>query len=312
MKKPCSNLLGLLAALSVVPWVSAAWAADSGGSAEEFPYAVAFELGQAEFAPGDNITIQAVHGTSSTITTGETYCVEGTYTLSSKPEANLSLFATIPNSGPTPVDPKQTVHILQGSGSFRLIKTVAGEGYLHVSFYSGSAFGGVYFGQGQWVLSDKGFSNLGGATPARDSVEGKESSPKPVSVSGANRVLFEYLGDPVEPPADLDPAYSREGLLEAVRVAAGNAGISLKRVEIDDSEFPFLVAVVSGNDDFAKLTDQLKKLENYHYSGSVGNSTCNAINIVPYRAFPPAASQRISRRLTVRQQILYDRTSAQQ
>ncbi len=55
---------------------------------------VPFELGTAEFSPGDSITIQRVTGTSPTIRTGETYCVEGTYTLASRDKADLALFAT--------------------------------------------------------------------------------------------------------------------------------------------------------------------------------------------------------------------------
>ena len=79
-------LLGLTLAL-------AAW----GGTntiAADFSFAVPFELGEAEFYPGDSITIQKVTGTSPTIHTGETYCVEGTYTLASKEKADLALFAT--------------------------------------------------------------------------------------------------------------------------------------------------------------------------------------------------------------------------
>jgi hypothetical protein len=121
----------------------------------EFPYAVRFELGDIQFATGDNVTIKQMRGTSGRITTGETYCVEGTYTLSSKDEAELAFYATtLSASGPTPVDAKQHVRIKKGTGSFRLVKTMKEDGYLHLSFYpvrSGSDFGGVYFGQGDRV-----------------------------------------------------------------------------------------------------------------------------------------------------------------
>ena len=49
-----------------------------GGTAVELPHTVRYELGTAQFAPGDNIAIQQVRGTSDTITTGEIYSVEGT------------------------------------------------------------------------------------------------------------------------------------------------------------------------------------------------------------------------------------------
>src|SRR6266571_252691 len=60
------------------------------GNAEDLSHTVRYELGAAKFAPGDNITIQQVRGTSDTIATGGTYSVEGTYTLGSRDEANLA------------------------------------------------------------------------------------------------------------------------------------------------------------------------------------------------------------------------------
>src|SRR5689334_19010674 len=56
------------------------------------PRSVPFELGYAHFARGDNIAITRMRGTSETIMTGGTYCVEGTYTLASRDEADLALF----------------------------------------------------------------------------------------------------------------------------------------------------------------------------------------------------------------------------
>ena len=123
------------------------------------PHAVRFELGDTEFAHGDNITIKQVRGTSETITPGGTYCVEGTYTLASRDQADLAFFSTtIAHSGPSPIDPKQHVRIKKGTGSFRLVKTLNEDGYLHLSFYpvpSGGDFGGVYFGQGNRVFRKK-------------------------------------------------------------------------------------------------------------------------------------------------------------
>src|ERR1017187_8480393 len=85
-------------------------AAATDGTSADLPHAVSYQLGDAKFAPGDNITIQQMRGTSDTITTGETYSLEGTYTLSSKDEADLAFYATtVSPSGPTPVDPKQHI-----------------------------------------------------------------------------------------------------------------------------------------------------------------------------------------------------------
>src|SRR5438552_3197547 len=71
----------------------------------DFPHAVPYELGDAVFAPGDNIKIQQVRGTSETIAIGGTYCVEGTYSLGSRDEADLAFYSTtLSDRGPTPVD----------------------------------------------------------------------------------------------------------------------------------------------------------------------------------------------------------------
>ena len=310
MKVQHSLLLRLLAALLTFGALASGTAATIETS-QEFPYEVRYELGEAEFIPGDSITIQAVHGTKSVIATGETYCVEGIYTLGSREGAALSLYATSSNPNPTPVDPKQIVRVKKGTGSFRLIKTMNEEGYLHVSFYpvsSGSGFGGVYFGQGKWVLHNKGWSYLDDAARARDQADA--GGPTTASLAGPNRALFEYLGDPVEPPANMNPAYSKDGLINAIQLAARNAGVSLKKVQIEDSEFPFLVGLVCEESDFAKLREQLKKMDGYDYGGSVSSHDHYALNIVPYRAFP-SASERISRRLAVRQRMFYDRLMSQ-
>jgi hypothetical protein len=271
------------------------------------PYPVRIELGDAEFAPGDRITIQQVRGTREAIVPGEMYSVDGTYTLSSRDEAELALHVTSSNRSPSPIDPKQTVRIRKGTGTFHLIKTLDREGYLHVSFYAGNSFGGVYFGQGQWVLRNKGWSSLDRSprTPDADNRGGSNT----VSLMGANRALFAYLGDPVEPPVDLDAAYTKEGLSKALEQAAKNAGVALKIVALDDSEFPCLIGVKCEENDFEKVKDQIKKMERYNYTGSVSSHGRFAFNLVPYPAFPSESSQRISRRLMLRQQILFDRTA---
>ena len=50
----------------------------------------------------------------------------------------------------------------------------------------------------------------------------------------------------------------------------------------------------------------------YETSGGVGSDTWYAMNIVPYRAFPPQAGQRIYRRLTLREAVLCDKLSTGQ
>jgi hypothetical protein len=284
-------------------------------TAVEFPAAVQFELGAAEFLPGDSITIESVRGTSSTIRTGETYCVEGTYTLASKEKANLALYATTTTRVATPTDSSQIMRIEKGSGRFRLVKTMREEGYLHISFYpvpSGSSCGGVYFGQGNWVLRQKGWSDLKQQGGLVDRIGAAASEGEPATLAGPNRALLRYLGAPVEPPADLDAAYGKAGLIKAVETAAQNAGISVRRVVIENSEFPFLVGVVCKEGDTAKLTEQFRKMPGYAYNGSTSTSTHSVFNLVPYRVFPSGTSERISHRTGLRCQVFLGKLLAQE
>jgi len=132
------------------------------------------------------------------------------------------------------------------------------------------------------------------------------SAPEPVSLTGPNQALINYLGNPVAPPSDMDPACTKEGLQQGMKTAAENAGIALVRVEIDDSEFPFLIGVIFANPgDKPKLKEQIQKMPPYAISGGVGDEITYAMNIV--RHFPPDVSQRIGRRMILREAILYEK-----
>jgi hypothetical protein len=128
-------------------------------------------------------------------------------------------------------------------------------------------------------------------------------------LTGPNQALFDYLGEPVDPPEDMDALYSKDGLIKAVQTAAHKAGISVQRVEVDDSEYPFLVGIIYKEGDYPKLTDELRKLEGYEFNGGISSPTHCAVNLVPWRVFPSKFSQRISHRMGVREQVLFDKTS---
>jgi hypothetical protein len=287
----------------------------AGQASAELPYPVTFELGDADFAPGDSISIQSIQGSQPTIAVGQTYRVTGTYTLSSVPAATLALFTTSRSTNSSPIDPQQTVRIQKGSGTFSLQKVMNEEGYLHLSFYpasGGSDLGGVYFGEGEWVLRNKGGTHRRSSSGGADQKSASAGSPEaPATLAAQNRVILQYLGEPAAPPATLDPAYTREGLDAAMRLAALKAGISLKRLEIDDSEFPCLIGIIFAQDDYAKLVEQIKKMPAYEEQGGVSSVKCHCFNITPWRVFPSEASQRISRRLTLREEMFYDRLSTQ-
>ena len=126
-------------------------------------------------------------------------------------------------------------------------------------------------------------------------------------MSGPNQVLFAYLGESVAPPADMDPAYTKEGLTKAIQTAARKAGVSVRRVEIEDSEFPFLVGVICKEGEFPRVADQLREMSDYDYNGCTSTPTHSAFNMVPYRVFPSQVSERINHRTGLRCQIFLDR-----
>ncbi|MGA2864072.1 MAG: hypothetical protein ABSF95_06245 [Verrucomicrobiota bacterium] len=295
--------LGLAAGLA--SWTATAWTA-TGRADDEFPLVVPFYLGKAHFAPGDNITIESVRGTAAEFKTNETYCVEGVYTLNSADEADLALFVTARQDAPSKIDPRQRVRIKKGSGSFRLVETMAVQGYPHVSFYPLPAGpgGGIYFGMGAWLLPEQIASPSDHAPARGGSAAGAGAK---TALSGPNRVLFEYLGEPVAAPANLETAYTKDGLRRAVQSAARQAGIETREIVIDDSEYPCLVGVICREGDFAKLRAQLEKAEAYEYRGDVGGHTRYTFNLTPWRVWPPEAQARIARRLVLRMQVFNDR-----
>lgn len=286
---------------------------------QQFPYAIQFELGASGFSDGDQITITSVRGDREHIEPGGGYVVEGTYTLHSADSADLCLFCTSRGpSGSTPVQETERLSIkTKGTGNFQLYETNVPDGWLHVSFYPhhSSSGGGVYFGE-------KG---------REDTIMRKQSwfrhvtdklTDKPSEAGGgneANRRLLAYLGEPVQPPSDMDAKYSKKGLSHAIELAARNAGVVPKRIAIDTSEFPFLIGVVCEGSDAAKLKAELKKMDGYQYQGSIGNDsngdgsdTCNVFSIVPYQAQPDSLQERIHHRLMLRYQVFYDRIAAEE
>jgi hypothetical protein len=311
--KECFSSVVTFAVFLMLCWAWQSEAADE-ATVEVFPYHVQVEIGAAGFLPGDSIAIEEVRGTSDIISTGQTYSVTGTYNLASRDEARLSFFVTATSgSGYSRVEPSQTVRVTKGSGSFVLTKRMNEPGYPHLSFYpvgNGSDFGGVYFGQGDGVLRNKEWNFAPSAATsergARQFANGETNVVSSGRVTDANRALLEYLGEPVEPPADLAPEYTKEAMIQAIQAAASEAGVTLKRVEVEDSEFPFLLGV-SHEGDFEKVKANLKKTGVYDYPGSVGSHDSNAFTIVPYRAFPHGMAERINHRLMLREQVFYDR-----
>ena len=117
------------------------------------------------FRDGDSITITEVKATSSDLKVGDKVIVKGRYTLSSRPKATLSLFATeTKGPGTEETRPEQKIGISAGKGELELSIMLKYDGYLHITFYAvpdGKPFGGLYFGTAkqmkeikQWDLQD--------------------------------------------------------------------------------------------------------------------------------------------------------------
>src|SRR5262249_35556192 len=197
-------------------------AAHAGAEATEFPNAIQPELGATEFAPGDQITITSFRGDRPHLEVGGSFLLEGTYTLASAEEADLAWFSTSRGpSGGGPISHEQHVKVSKGSGTFHLKKTLAQDGWLHISFYvNGQPHGGIYFGEKGFentVLRQKGWSDFSRGPAAKAPEPGTASTdngPLRVSEPG-NLAIMAYLGNPVAAPGNLDAKYTPTNLLAA-------------------------------------------------------------------------------------------------
>lgn len=132
----------------------------------------------------------------------------------------------------------------------------------------------------------------------------------PEKASSANAAIMAYLGDPVPPPSNLDPKYTADGLVAAFRTLCRNQGFEVKRLAVDQAEYPFLVyGVIAGRQSYQKIKDGLAGMSGYAYSGSStgssgDGSTYFALNMMPNSAYPRTHAEAIRRRTMIRLQML--------
>ena len=162
----------------------------------EFPCVLKFEQGAIRFLDGDKITILEVRGTADTMTPGNIYCIEGTYTLASHDRATLAAYTTAKDAanGRGASLKVQTTVVNRGNGAFTLFLPMSYKGWPHISFYpagGGEAFGGNYFGTGDSVLKRWWSTDQTPAKPTAK-LDTKSTSALPQAVKfeqGATRFL---------------------------------------------------------------------------------------------------------------------------
>jgi len=312
----------LALAVTLVLWLQAANAfAQAGEKTVEtgFTHVIQIELGAAEFAPGDRITIKSVRGNREHLEPGGRYVLEGSYTLASADSATLVFSCTTRGpSGSTPVTDSEHVQITKGSGNFHLEKTLLNDGWPHVSLYvNGDSHGGIYFGEKGFentVLRTKSWSDFSKDLPGKKTDGKSAAAPNGGSALSdpTNRAIMGYLGDPVPPPARLDAKFSPTNLLAAFTALCQKQGLRIERLALDDSEFPFLVyGLLAGRHDFQELKAGLNQMKEYEYAGSVvgvtdKGGTYFSLNMIPYSQYPNGQAAACNRRLMVRLQMLAD------
>ena len=134
----------------------------------------------------------------------------------------------------------------------------------------------------------------GGATPA-----------------GNNDAMMRYLGEPVMPPANLDPQYAPEGMMAAFKGLCEARGATVEKLGVDTSEYPFLLygVVRNGSEFFQQIATELKATPGYAYNGSATSRSKDgtvtfALNMIPSKAHPGEQAESIRRRNMIRLQML--------
>jgi beta-lactamase regulating signal transducer with metallopeptidase domain len=144
---------------------------------------VAFELGQTYFAPGDNIVIDKILGSSDNVAEGNVYEISGRYTLVSHNSALLAASVTTNREDARPgASPSHNMTVNKGNGEFTVWLWLGEHGEPHLSFYpsgGGSSFAGVYF------KTAPSHANASSSTPAPAPGQTREA-PKGWSLQGSD------------------------------------------------------------------------------------------------------------------------------
>lgn len=124
--------------------------------------------------------------------------------------------------------------------------------------------------------------------------------------------LVRHLGAPVPMPEDLDPRYRPDALQAFVERLARETACPLKRLAVDESEYPPLVgAVLETAEDYGWLGRTVERLGggDYAYNGCASSRDRGelrfALNVIPSVViYERPDAQRISNRLMLRLETL--------
>ena len=112
------------------------------------------------------------------------------------------------------------------------------------------------------------------------------------------------MGDGRVAPADVDARYTPQALREAFQAVCKKLHYRIERLEVDATEFPFLVHGVLDKGDHREIRDALNAMPGYTYVGSVTLNTSDgptlfALNMTPQDQYPRdrATQERIRERL---------------
>ena len=121
----------------------------------DLSHVVNVAIGRTVVQPGDQIVIDAIHGTSDKIAAGNVYRVDGHYTLKSKETANVAVCVTNVDMKSHPAIKNDSVTIARGDGTFTVYFYMWHDGDPYINFYSSNktdSFDGVYFnGKDDWA-----------------------------------------------------------------------------------------------------------------------------------------------------------------
>ena len=128
------------------------------------------------------------------------------------------------------------------------------------------------------------------------------------TISSQNQNILNYIGEAVI-HIPLEKEYQSQTLMHEFKAACDKANAKLGILKVDTSEYPYLIyGAWKEESKYTELRPILAghKPNTYSFRGSVGGSKYFAVNITPYKAYPPEKTSNIVKRTGIRLSMLYD------